>query len=117
MPAVALWPTQPVPPRAWGAALGLGVACTAVAYVLYFRLIAHVGPARAIAVTFLIPPFAMAWGALFLGEALTARMIAGAAIVLAGTALATGLVKLPAVARAVESSGNAPPKAGRAEPS
>jgi drug/metabolite transporter (DMT)-like permease len=117
VPAVVLWPTQPVPPRAWGAALGLGVACTAVAYVLYFRLIANVGPARAIAVTFLIPPFAMAWGALFLGEALTARMIAGAAIVLAGTALATGLVKLPAVARAVESSGSAPAKAGRAEPS
>ena len=117
VPAVALWPTQPVPPRAWGAALGLGVACTAVAYVLYFRLIAHVGPARAIAVTFLIPPFAIAWGALLLGEALTARMIAGAAIVLAGTSLATGLVKLPAVARTVESSGSAPPKAGRAEPS
>ena len=110
VPAVALWPTQPVPPRAWGAALGLGVACTAVAYVLYFRLIAHVGPARAIAVTFLIPPFAITWGALFLGETLTPRTIAGAAIVLAGTALATGLVKLPAKARAAER--NAPPRPG-----
>ena len=109
-PAAALWPSRPVGPTAWGAVLGLGVACTAVAYVLYFRLIAHVGPARAIAVTFLIPPFAITWGALFLGETLTPRTIAGAAIVLAGTALATGLVKLPAKARAAER--NAPPRPG-----
>jgi drug/metabolite transporter (DMT)-like permease len=107
-PAAALWPPRPVGSTAWGAVLGLGVACTAVAFVLYFRLIAHVGPARAIAVTFLIPPFAITWGALFLGETLTPRTIAGAAIVLAGTALATGLVKLPAKARAVEK--NAPPR-------
>ena len=95
-PAVALWPATPISPGAWGAVAGLAVACTAVAYVLYFRLIAAVGPARAIAVTFLIPPFAMVWGALFLDEVLTGRTLAGAAVVLVGTALATGLVKLPA---------------------
>jgi drug/metabolite transporter (DMT)-like permease len=94
--AAALWPAHPVSGRAWGAAAALGVGCTAVAYVLYFRLIANVGPARAIAVTFLIPPFAVLWGALFLGESVTARMLLGSAIILAGTALATGLVKLPA---------------------
>lgn len=93
--AAALWPAGAVSKRAWGAVAALGVACTAVAYVLYFRLIASVGPARAIAVTFLIPAFAVAWGALFLGEAITFRMLAGAGIVLAGTALATGFVKLP----------------------
>lgn len=98
--AVALWPGHPVSHRAWGAVLGLGVACTAFAYVLYFRLIAHVGPARAIAVTFLIPPFALAWGGFFLGEPLTARTVAAACVILAGTALATGLVKLPARAAA-----------------
>ncbi len=97
-PAAALWPSRAIPSTAWGAALGLGVACTAVAYVLYFRLIAHVGPARAIAVTFLIPPFAMAWGALYLAEPVTPRMVVGALVVLAGTSLATGLVKLPAPA-------------------
>jgi len=59
------------------------------------RLIAHVGPDRAIAVTFLIPPFAIAWGAAFLGEAISGRMLAGSAVVIAGTALATGMVKLP----------------------
>jgi drug/metabolite transporter (DMT)-like permease len=93
-PAVVLWPTSPIPGQAWGAALALGIACTAVAYVLYFRLIASAGPARAIAVTFLIPPFGLAWGALFLGEAITLRTLVGSAVVLAGTALATGLVRL-----------------------
>lgn len=102
--AMLLWPAQPISARAWAAVLGLGVACTAFAYVLYFRLIAHVGPARAIAVTFLIPPFAIAWGGLLLGEPLTARMIAGACVVLAGTALTVGLVKLPARRAAVSES-------------
>lgn len=99
-PALLLWPAQPVSPRAWASVAALGVVCTAVAYVLYFRLIAHVGAGRAIAVTFLIPPFAVAWGALLLGEAITARMLAGAGVVLVGTALATGLVELPAPRRA-----------------
>ena len=73
----------------------LAVACTAVAYVLFFRLIANVGPARTIAVTFLIPAFAMLWGRVFLGELLTWHMVAGCAVILLGTALATGAVRLP----------------------
>jgi drug/metabolite transporter (DMT)-like permease len=68
------------------------VACTGIAYVMYFRLIKNIGPSRAIAVTFLIPAFATAWGRLFLGEAVTGRMILGGLVVLAGTALATGLI-------------------------
>jgi drug/metabolite transporter (DMT)-like permease len=96
--AFLLWPAHATAARSWGAAVGLGVACTAVAYVLYFRLIAHVGPARAIAVTFLVPPFALLWGGLVLGERLGARTLVGAGIVLAGTALATGLVR-PRAAR------------------
>lgn len=105
--ALLLWPEQPVSGRAWGAVVALGIACTAVAYVLYFRLIASVGPARAIAVTFLIPPFALAWGALFLAEAITLHTLLGSAVVLVGTALATGLVgspaKAPAAGRAASS--------------
>ena len=100
LPAALLWPGQPVSARAWGAALLLAVLCTAVAYVLYFRLIASVGPARAIAVTFLIPPFALGWGGLFLGESITPRTLAGSAVVLVGTALATGILRLPARPRA-----------------
>jgi len=89
--AWALWPAQTPGALAWGAALALGVGCTALAYLLYFRLLARVGPARAVTVTYLVPVFATAWGALLLGEAFTLRMGIGGAIVLAGTALATGL--------------------------
>ena len=82
LPPVAL-PT----PAEWIAVVLLGVLCTGIAYLLYFRLIADVGPTRALTVTFLIPLFGMLWGALFLGEAITPVMAAGCALVLAGTAL------------------------------
>ena len=71
----------------------LAVLCTGLAYILYFRLIAHAGPANAIAVTYLIPAFAVLWGGLFLGERPTAAMLAGCAVILLGTALATGLLR------------------------
>ena len=74
---------------AW-AAVALGVLCTGVAYLLYFRLIGDVGPARALTVTFLIPVFGMLWGALFLGEAITATMVGGGALILVGTGLILG---------------------------
>lgn len=93
--AALVWPAGPVSAPAWWSVALLGILCTAVAYVLYFRLIATIG-ALAISVTFLIPAFAILWGAIFLGEAVTARMLAGAAVVLVGTALATGMVRLPA---------------------
>ena len=68
----------------------LGVACTALAFVLYFRLIASVGPTKAITVTFLTPVFAVVLGALMLDEPITAPMIAGGAIILLGTGMSTG---------------------------
>jgi drug/metabolite transporter (DMT)-like permease len=92
VPALWLWPAQTPGPAAWGGAAVLAFACTGLAYLLYFRLIAHVGPANAIAVTFLIPAFAMLWGGLFLGEHLTRAMIGGCAVILLGTALATGML-------------------------
>jgi drug/metabolite transporter (DMT)-like permease len=72
------------------AMLALGVLCTGIAYLLYFRLIADIGPARALTVTFLIPVSGMAWASLLLGEPITLTMIAGCALVLAGTALILG---------------------------
>ncbi len=90
--AVWLWPSDPVSTRAWLAVVVMGIASTAIAYLLYFHLIANVGPARAISVTYLIPGFAVLFGALFLDESLTLNMIIGCAVILAGTALATGLV-------------------------
>jgi drug/metabolite transporter (DMT)-like permease len=82
LPPVA-WPTS----GEWIAVVMLGVLCTAIAYLLYFRLIADVGATRALTVTFLIPVFGMLWGAVFLGETITGTMAAGCGLVLAGTAL------------------------------
>lgn len=91
--AIATWPAAPVSASAWGAVLALGIACTGIAYFIFFYLIAHVGPARAITVTFVIPVFGLLWGTLFLGERISAVMLEGCAIVLVGTALATGVIK------------------------
>ncbi|NML29741.1 DMT family transporter [Paraburkholderia antibiotica] len=91
--AVIYWPTAPISLHAWGAVIALGVACTGVAYMLFFHLIAVAGPARAIAVTFVIPIFGILWGALFLGEAVSPGMLEGCVVILLGTALATGAVK------------------------
>ncbi|MES2321186.1 MAG: DMT family transporter [Pseudomonadota bacterium] len=72
------------------AALALGVMCTGVAYIIYFKLIEEVGTTSALTVTFLNPLFGILWGALFLHEVVGWYTIAGAAIVIAGTALVTG---------------------------
>lgn len=90
--AVLLWPGGPVSTQAWAAIIVMGAASTGFAYILYFRLIVNVGPAKAITVTYLIPVFAIVWGALFINEKLTANMVIGGAIILTGTALATGML-------------------------
>jgi drug/metabolite transporter (DMT)-like permease len=95
VPALVWWPASTPTPTAWIAAGLLAVACTGIAYVLYFRLIAHVGPTNAITVTFLIPAFAVLWGHLFLDEAFTLQMVIGCVVILVGTALTTGVLKLP----------------------
>lgn len=95
LPTLLMWPVQAPSLKAWGALLALGTLCTAVAYVLFFRLIERLGPARAITVTFTIPVFAVFYGVTLLGETVTTWMLFCGVIVLCGTALATGLVKLP----------------------
>ena len=67
--------------------LALALVCSALAYLLYFRLIADVGPTRALTVTFLMPLFGMLWGALFLRESITIAMLAGCALIVGGVAL------------------------------
>jgi len=91
--AALFWPPQPMSGFAWASAVVMGVASTGWAYVLYFRLIGRVGPARAMTVTYLVPLFAVLWGALLLGERPTAAMLAGGLVVLAGTAIATGVIR------------------------
>jgi drug/metabolite transporter (DMT)-like permease len=75
-----------------GAVVALGVLCSGIAYILYFRLIEEVGTTSALTVTFLNPVFGILWGALFLGETIGWYTIAGSAITLVGTALVTGFV-------------------------
>ena len=81
--------------RTWAALLALGVLCSGVAYILYFRLIERAGPGRALAVTYLVPVFAVSYGVVALGESVTLWMLGGGAVVLAGTALSSGLLRLP----------------------
>ncbi|HEY0290267.1 MAG TPA: DMT family transporter [Pseudomonas sp.] len=78
------------PPASWGdstvwlALAAVGFICTACAYILYFRLIADIGPVRSLTVTFLIPPFGVLWGVMFLDESFsTAHLYGGGLICLA----------------------------------
>jgi drug/metabolite transporter (DMT)-like permease len=72
------------------AAAGLALPCTAWAFVLFFRLVAELGPTSALTVTFLVPVFGIVWGAVFLGEPVSWSLVGGLAIVLAGITLVTG---------------------------
>ena len=94
-----LWPEVAPSAGAWSIVAILGVLFTAAAFVLYFRLIAAIGPSRAITVTLLIPVFAVIFGALMLGEQVTATTLVAGAIVAIGTALSTGLIELQILAR------------------
>lgn len=94
LPAAWLWPAQMPGSGAWLATVAVGILCTGIAYVLYFKLIESAGPARALAVTFVVPVFAVFYGVVFLGEAVTLWMLLCAGVIICGTALSTGLLKL-----------------------
>jgi drug/metabolite transporter (DMT)-like permease len=89
--AIVYWPDAQPSARAWVAVVAMGIASTGFAYILYFRLIANVGPAKAISVAYLIPAFAVIWGALILDETVTSLMIIGCLVIFLGTALVTGV--------------------------
>lgn len=93
LPTFWLWPARNPGLTSWLAIIVLGLVCTALAYGLYFRLIDRLGPARAVTVTFLVPVFAIIYGTALLGEELTLWMLLCGAVVVCGTALATGLLK------------------------
>lgn len=94
LPTLWLWPATPPGMTAWLAVLAVGVLCTGVAYVLFFRLIEKVGAASTLTVTFLIPVFAVIYGLVFLGESVTPWMLTCGAVILCGTALSLDLIKL-----------------------
>jgi len=82
-----------------GSVVALGVPGTALAYLLFFGMITGAGASFASLVTYLIPPIALAYGAIFLGERFGASAIGGLALVLAGVALGTGALRLRASRR------------------
>jgi len=99
LPTVWFWPAQMPGTRSWLALAVLGVVCTGIAYILYFRLLERLGPARAVTVTFLVPVFAILYGTLLLGETLTPWMIGCGLVVVLGTSLAAGVLPLRSVPR------------------
>ncbi|MBM7345523.1 DMT family transporter [Pantoea coffeiphila] len=80
-------------PGVWLCVLALGLVCTAWAYILFFRLIADIGPLKTLTVTFLIPPFGVLWGYLFLGETISSGFIGGGLVIIVAVWLVTGSVK------------------------
>ncbi|MBO9491800.1 DMT family transporter [Endozoicomonas sp. G2_1] len=76
----------------WSAIL-LGVVCTGIAYILFFRLISQIGPAKTMSVTYLIPAFGVFWGWLILSEAFNLSMLLGCSFILLGVGLTTGVIK------------------------
>ena len=77
---------------AWLGALAVGVVCSGVAYLLFYRVVQRAGAARSLTVTYLIPLFALLYGVLLLGEHLSLAMVLGGAVILLGTALSTGML-------------------------
>jgi drug/metabolite transporter (DMT)-like permease len=85
--AVMNWPSAPIPALSWLCAALLGVLCTGVAFVLFYRLINRVGASRASTVTYLVPLFGVLWAWWALGEPLTTTMAIAGALILGGVAL------------------------------
>ena len=88
LPLMVMFPLRETPGMAaWSSVAALGILCTAIAYVVYFRLIEQIGAAPTLTVTYLIPLFGVLWGVMFLDERIGVHHVAGAAMILAGIAL------------------------------
>ncbi|HSJ61668.1 MAG TPA: EamA family transporter [Jiangellaceae bacterium] len=98
-------PSRSPSAEAWLSVVGLAIVCTALAFLVFFALIAEVGPARATVITYVNPAVAIALGVLVLGESLTVSIIAGFVLILAGSVLATVRDRAPDRAAAVRDGG------------
>jgi drug/metabolite transporter (DMT)-like permease len=88
--AIVQWPSSMPSAHVVESVLGLALICTALAFLIFFALIAEVGPVRATVITYVNPAVAAVVGVAVLGETLTIGMIVGFLLVLAGAFLATG---------------------------
>ena len=100
IPGIYFWPETNPSTVAWGSAIGLAVVCTAIAFLLFFRVLSRAGAMASATVTFLVPVFAIAWGVSLLGETLNARLILGMVVTLFGTAITLQMIRLPKLSRA-----------------
>lgn len=99
LPGLWLWPQAPIGGLGWANGLALAAFSTTLAFLLYFGLIASAGATATSTVTFLVPVSALLWGYVLLDETLSLQILAGMAITLAGTAIATGVLRLGRPAR------------------
>jgi drug/metabolite transporter (DMT)-like permease len=90
--SIWLWPDRITAPAVWSI-VGLAVLCTAVAFLVFFALIAEAGPARATVITYINPAVAITLGVLLLDEPFTAGMAIGFPLVILGSVLATARVR------------------------
>jgi drug/metabolite transporter (DMT)-like permease len=94
-PVTVAGTAHPPTAEALAAVAALGLVCTGLAFVLWFRLLARVGPVAAVTVTLLAPVFGVLWGAAFLGEPVTPGLVGGMAAVLVGVYLIVGKPATP----------------------
>ena len=92
IPALATIPVAMPNAYAWAALVASGLLCTGLAYILYFRLVENAGAPKALAVTFMVPVFAVISGALFLSEEVTLWMVLCGMVILVGVLLSTGVL-------------------------
>ena len=100
VPTLWFWPAEPVSFTAWAAVAAVALLCTSIAYILFFHIIEKAGPSKALTVTFLVPVFALGYGALFLSETITPWMVGCGLVIICGTALSTGMVRVRWLERA-----------------
>ncbi len=91
--AIAQWPQHAISATSWGAVATLGVLCTGIAFVMFYRLIARIGASRAATTTYLVPLFGVGWAWLLLDEPLTMTMVVAGVLILGSVVLSQRPVK------------------------
>lgn len=91
--AIAQWPQHAISATSWGAVATLGVLCTGIAFVMFYRLIARIGASRAATTTYLVPLFGVGWAWLLLDEPLTMPMVVAGVLILGSVVLSQRPVK------------------------
>lgn len=97
--AFLFWPAQNPGVTAWLNVIALGILSTGIAFILYFYLLKQIGAVRLTTVTFYIPIFGISFGALLLDEKIGLQMLLGAAIIVIGTMLSSGVWKISRLER------------------